>query len=506
MRSLEARDGVRYEIVEQLSDEGFSGKNTNRPGYQKMWGLVSSQAIDFVVATELSRISRSVVDFLQLLEHCQRNKVDVFILGLQLDTASIHGKMILTVLAALAQFEREMTSQRVREYARARLLKDGKINGSAEILGLDKDPNRKGHVVPNPEELKSVQRLLELFVALPGKKQVLNAAQEKEIAGKRGGPISQHVLDILLENARWRYRGFWYLNRDSEHVDPALLPEAKRFQAIPLPHGPLIDTALLDRVEAKLRNTYLNRKRTGKDNHTYLLSHILYHEDGSRYTGQPAKNREYRYYHNRKNNLRIRCDEIEPAIVKRVKDYFIDNELFAKLVEKAIRNREEQLPRIDAEVQRVRKQLKDLEESEADLRRQLLDPEVRSRHDFVSWLAEQIDSITTQKEQQAAEIDNLERLRTEALKSTGLENLFIATRQFVDKFDHLTGTERRNFVERILKRIVVRNDNVLDFEVFEDPTPRPVTDAGRMKSTDRSVNGGSDGTRTHDLRRDRATL
>ena len=155
VRFLNSKGKGDYQILEHISDEGFSGKNTNRPGYQKMLDLVSSNIIDFIVASELSRISRSVIDFLELVAHCEAHDVDLVIIGLDLDTSSPIGRVMVIILVALAQFEREMTSQRVKENALNRLLKDGKINGAAEILGLGRDPERTGHFLVNEVAFKS---------------------------------------------------------------------------------------------------------------------------------------------------------------------------------------------------------------------------------------------------------------------------------------------------------------------------------------------------------------
>lgn len=76
---------------------------------------------------------------------------------------------MVIILVALAQFEREMTSQRVKENALSRLLKDGKINGAAEILGLDRDPDRRGHFIPNKAELKQAEQLFRYFLEVPSK-------------------------------------------------------------------------------------------------------------------------------------------------------------------------------------------------------------------------------------------------------------------------------------------------------------------------------------------------
>lgn len=68
-----------------------------------------------------------------------------------------------------------------------------------------------------------------------------------------------------------------------------LLAESEKFRTIELPHGPLLKQDLLDKVEAKLTDTYDKKKRVGSENWIYMLSHILYYEDGTKFTGEAEK-------------------------------------------------------------------------------------------------------------------------------------------------------------------------------------------------------------------------
>jgi DNA invertase Pin-like site-specific DNA recombinase len=365
---LENKKSKKCKIIEHISDEGFSGKNVNRPGYQKMWDLVSSSSINFIIAPELSRLNRSVVDFLEFISHCESHEVEVHVIGLDLDTSSPMGRVIVIVLMALAQFEREMTGLRVKENALARLLGDGKINGSAEILGLDKDPDRKGHFGRNEDELKVVEKLLKLFLKFSSKKKLLGAAQDMGLKGKKGKELTRHILDTVLRNVRWRYRGLWYVNLENQHVDPELLPEPERFLEVELPHGSLIDIKLLDAVEEKLADTHKKNKQSGSDNFIYLLSHVLYYEDGTKFSGQAGKGRAYRYYFNKENNIRIRHDEIDKIVVKDIRQYFLDQKQFSVMVENAVKLRQAELPKIDQHIRNLTKQLERLEQASLDLR------------------------------------------------------------------------------------------------------------------------------------------
>lgn len=137
-----------YKIVKFITDLGLSGKNTKRPGYQELIRLIESGQVGCVLTTELSRLSRSVSDFLKLVELCEKNKVQINVIGLNLETSSPFGRMMVIILVALAEFERGLTAHRTRENARNRLVKDGRINGSAEILGLDYDPKKKDISLP----------------------------------------------------------------------------------------------------------------------------------------------------------------------------------------------------------------------------------------------------------------------------------------------------------------------------------------------------------------------
>lgn len=503
VRFLNSKSGVDYQILNHISDEGFSGKNTNRPGYQRMWDLITSKSIDFIVCSELSRISRSVVNFLELVSHCEAHEVDLVIIGLDLDTSSPIGRVMVIILMALAQFEREMTSQRVKENALNRLLKDGKINGAAEILGLDRDPNRAGHFLVNEEELIKIEKILKLFLMFSSKQKVLAEAKKMGLTGKKGRELTARVVDTVIENVKWRYRGLWHANKENKHRDQGELPETKRFQIVKLPHGPLIEEKLLDKVEQKLTDTYVNRKRSGKEGRIYLLSHILFYEDGSSYYGGPGKGREYFYYYCKGDGPNIRCDEIEKLVIDRIKAYFKGNEIFARLVENAIKKRIEELPKLDHEISLVQNALQSLEDENNSLRAELKEKAKRERPGFMDWLEKEVEKINDQKIKRDQELNILFNARADLMKKSGLENLEKTAIEFIERFEQLTGVQQRDFIERMIAKIVIKKDNALELHVLWDPK-KGVT---RMtKSSISDQNGGVDGTRTRGLRRDRPAL
>ncbi len=472
VQHLEQKTGASYSHIEHISDEGFSGKNTKRPGYLKLWDLISAKKIDLVIATELSRLNRSVRDFLEFVDHCKIHDVDIAILGLDLDTSTAQGKMMVVVFAALAQFERETTGQRVKENARMRLLTDGKINGAGEILGLDRDPSNPGHFIRNDEELRIVTEIFKQFLKLPSKKKLVSFLNERGTTGKYGRKISTHMIDIILKNAEWRYRGLWHINLENKDVDPETLPESKRYQVVTLPHGPLIDEDLLDKVLQKIDDTYSTHKRTGRDNYTYLLTNVLKFEDETRFTGEIGKGNGgvYRYYRNVPNDLRVRCDEIDMIICNRIKSYIKDQDEFGKLVESALKQRQMELPRIDNEMHGLKGKLQDLDKTETNLRNQLLDSSKTADPSFMKWLEKQVEHLIAEKRQKENELEMLKRTKSDILKKVGLTDIKATIREFVDDFDKLTGTEKRNLLEKIVRRVTVKRNNELEIEVFGEPS------------------------------------
>lgn len=491
--------GKLSHFVEHLVDVG-SGKDTRRPAYQKLLGMIARGEFDLLVATELSRLNRNTREFLELVDLCRRNNVEISIVSTPIDFSTPMGNMMISMMASMAQVEREMTGQRVSENGRARLLTEGKINVGDVILGLDRDPTpgRRGHFVRNDAELEIVRSILELFLQLPSKGQLLEELHKRGISGKvkmdgkkkgQGAKLTEHQLSIILENTKWRYRGLWRINLSKkDHPEPEKLPVSERFKEIPLPHGPLLDISLLDRVQEKMQSTYDLKKRVGKDNHVYILSSLLQTSEGARFAGQPAKDLRYRYYYCSSVKRRIRCDEIEPLVIERLKGFFLDDEVFAKMAEKAAQRRDLGLPTLRRRCDALMAELADLDGREGALREKvqasaLIDDE------FLSWMREQVGELRQRRQQRAHELTVLQRMLKDAERTPDLRDTRKALKELVDRFDALTRTEQREALEKVISKIEV-GEKELTLVFFSSG----LRDSRRTRVSLCHMDGGSDGT------------
>jgi len=96
-------------------DEGFSGKNTARPEFQRMMAAIRAKEIDCVICYKLDRISRNVGDFARTYEDFEKNKVDFLCVNEKYDTTTPAGRAMMGMVSVFAQLERETTAERIRD-------------------------------------------------------------------------------------------------------------------------------------------------------------------------------------------------------------------------------------------------------------------------------------------------------------------------------------------------------------------------------------------------------
>ncbi|MBB6495981.1 recombinase family protein [Methanococcus maripaludis] len=124
-------DELKKAGSEKIFLEKISGTKRNRPEFDKMFGVLRSG--DIILVTELTRISRSTKDLVEIVESCKSLGVEIKSLKESwLDTTSAHGKLLFTIFAGLAEFERDLISERVKSGLNAARSR-GRLGGRPKI-------------------------------------------------------------------------------------------------------------------------------------------------------------------------------------------------------------------------------------------------------------------------------------------------------------------------------------------------------------------------------------
>ena len=231
-------------VPEHFDDGGISGGTLERPGLQRLMAEINAGRIGMVVVYKIDRLTRSLADFVRLVERLDARGCSFVSVTQAFNTSTSMGRLTLNVLLSFAQFEREVTAERIRDKISASK-KKGMWMGGTIPLGYDRhsDPQRRELVV-HAAEAEVVRTLFRLYDETPNLRSVEAGAARLELRpklGKSDSPgqsasrvFSRGHLHYLLTNPVYIGR-----IRHKELSYPGL-------------HPAIIDQALWDRVQAKL--------------------------------------------------------------------------------------------------------------------------------------------------------------------------------------------------------------------------------------------------------------
>ena len=271
---------------ELYDDGGFSGGNMNRPGLNALMAEVKAGRIQVIVVYKVDRLTRALSDFAKIVEILDAQGASFVSVTQSFNTTTSMGRLTLNVLLSFAQFEREVTSERIRDKIAASKRK-GMWMGGPVPLGYDLQDRK---LVINPAEAATVRHSFDRYLEL-GSVVATVAALNQDGAttkvtttkdgGSRGGiPWTRGALAHLLGNRV-------YLG-EVRHKD----------QHFPGEHGAIIETAIWERAQAQAAGNRIQRAGPTNLNHQYLLRGLLYDGLGRRMQGSQANRgaRRYQYY------------------------------------------------------------------------------------------------------------------------------------------------------------------------------------------------------------------
>jgi DNA invertase Pin-like site-specific DNA recombinase len=162
------------ELIDIIVDGGESAKSLNRPGMTRLLELVDSGAVKAVIVAKLDRLTRSVKDLCTLLERFERRGVALVSVAESLDTGSAAGRLVLNIMTAVSQWEREAIGERTRDALNHKRGKGERVGNLAFGYRLADDGQ---HLEPDPTEqdaLTEIRRLRSDGMAMRGIAAALN--------------------------------------------------------------------------------------------------------------------------------------------------------------------------------------------------------------------------------------------------------------------------------------------------------------------------------------------
>lgn len=166
---------------ELYDDGGFTGANIERPALQKLLNDIKAGKINCVVVYKVDRLSRSLLDFSQLLEFFDKHNVAFVSITQHFNTNTSMGRLTLNILLSFAQFEREIISERTRDKLGA-ARKRGQWLGGRPPFGYAYNPNEKCKIVIDPDTAEIVRKVFNLYLE---KNSALEVAQAMNDGGYR---------------------------------------------------------------------------------------------------------------------------------------------------------------------------------------------------------------------------------------------------------------------------------------------------------------------------------
>ena len=192
-----------WEIIEKHYDVGgYSGGNMDRPAFQELLQDIEADLVNCVVVYKIDRLTRSLLDFAQIVEIFDKHNVSFVAVTQSFNTSNSMGRLMLNVLLSFAQYERELSAERVRDKIAASK-KLGYWMGGYAPLGYDvKD---RGLVI-NPKEAENVKLIYDKFLELKSLTKVLEFTKSAGIQTKSERNFCKKTLRDILNNPI--YKGY----------------------------------------------------------------------------------------------------------------------------------------------------------------------------------------------------------------------------------------------------------------------------------------------------------
>lgn len=209
----------------EYDDGGYSGGNMERPALKRLLTDIQNGLIDIIVVYKIDRLTRSLMDFSKIVEVLDKNNASFVSITQHFNTTTSMGRLTLNMLLSFAQFEREVTVERIRDKISASKKKGMWMGGKPPLGYYRKDKK----IYPNEEKVPLLRSIFEKYVELKSTTLV------KELLNEQGYNISIGNLNCILRNKAYiglvGHKGTWYLGEHQGIIAKELFEQAQEVMA-----------------------------------------------------------------------------------------------------------------------------------------------------------------------------------------------------------------------------------------------------------------------------------
>ena len=305
-------------VRDRYDDGGISGGTLERPALRRLLADIEDGLVDVVVVYKIDRLSRALMDFSKLVEVFDRNGVTFVSVTQSFNTTTSMGRLTLNILLSFAQFEREVTAERIRDKVKASRMKGIWMGGVPPYGYHVKD--RK--LLVDQERAEHVRWIFSRFLEIGSATELARAVQDRGLLTPRGNRIDKKYLYRMLNNRA--YIG------EAVHKD----------MSYPGEHDAIIDRATWDKVHTILQESPRKRAARTRAQTPALLKGLIHGPDGAAFSPSHTRKggRLYRYYVSQtvlKHGAgtcpvgRVPAGEIEAAVLDQLRAVFRQPEINA---------------------------------------------------------------------------------------------------------------------------------------------------------------------------------
>ena len=451
-------------LPDRYDDGGFTGANTSRPGFQRLLADVEAGKVDVIVVYKIDRLSRSLLDFMKIMERLNAAGASFTSITQNFSTADAMGRLTLNMLMSFAEFEREMIAERTRDKIAAARRK-GKWTGGRVPLGFDIEDR---HLVVNELEAVVVREVFDLYLQLRSALEVMRELNRRGRCTKRhrtkagvlndARPWDKPAVLRVLKNPL--FAGYISLGDELHEGE----------------HEAVVDREIYHRVQALLDEHKKSGNRRGR-NPDYLLTGLLRCGScGSALTtaSTTTRGKLYRYYRCCRQgkeggescpSKQLPASAIEDFVVERIRkaasDPSLVEDVTAKLQQKVQGRRHE--------LQTERKALPTAIASLSVEANTLVDSLAGTTGTARRLLEERVEALGQELGRHESRLAEVQRALA-ALKQTEIEGRWVAETlsRFDDVWDALTPENRVRLVRALVRKVTVDEaENEVSVEMVE---------------------------------------